>query len=95
MLSSCLVAGNTVTAGTYSSSQGGGLYISLSSYYNSETQLYETGEVAIINCTIVGNTAAVTSSGYSGQGGGFYSSGSSQNVTMFNSIVWDLSLIHI
>ena len=88
VLSSCLIAGNTATAGATSSSQGGGLYISLSSYYNSQTELNETGEVAIINCTIVGNTAAVTSSGYSAQGGGIYS-GYGQNVTMFNSIVWD------
>ena len=58
-----------MTAGTYSSSQGGGLYISVSSYYNIQTELYETGEVAIINCTIVGNAAALTSSGYSTQGG--------------------------
>ena len=89
VLSSCLIAGNTATAGASSGSQGGGLYISLSSYYNSQTELYETGEVAIINCTIVGNTAAVTSTNYSAQGGGLYSSGSNQNITMFNSIVWD------
>jgi hypothetical protein len=88
VLSSCLIAGNTATAGASSSSQGGGLYISLSSYYNSETELNETGEVAIINCTIVGNTVAATSTNYSAQGGGIYS-GYGQNVTMFNSIVWD------
>ena len=85
-LSGCLISGNTISSSARET-KGGGVYINLSSYYNSSTGNYETGEVSIVNSTIVNNSASATSSSYTATGGGIFIE-SSEDVVMFNSIVW-------
>ena len=83
----CLIADNTMhgnQAGSGYWSPGAGIFIQLNSYWDSDEQAEENGTVKIINSTIVNNDN--NSSGQ--QSGGLHISNSSDNLTMFNTILW-------
>ena len=74
--------GNQAGSGYWS--PGAGIFIQLNSYWDSDEQAEENGTVKIINSTIVNNDN--NSSGQ--QSGGLHISNSSDNLTMFNTILW-------
>ena len=83
----CLIADNTMhgnQAGSGYWSPGAGIFIQLNSYWDSDEQAEENGTVKIINSTIVNNDN--NSSGQ--QSGGLHISNSTDNLTMFNTILW-------
>ena len=83
----CLIADNTMQgnqAGSGYWSPGAGIFIQLNGYWDSDEQTEEYGTVKIINSTIVNNDN--NSSGQ--QNGGLHISNSSDNLTMFNTILW-------
>ena len=76
ILTNCLFAGNAATV------HGGGIF-------TEEGNCLEEvcGEITLINCTLVSNTADADNSG-SGLGGGLYAGGTGSIVTVDNSIFW-------
>ena len=83
----CLIADNTMHGAQVGSGYwcpGAGIFVQLSSYWDSDEQTEEYGTVKIINSTIVYND-----NNTSGQtGGGLYIASSYDNLTMFNTILW-------
>jgi len=94
VLTNCLIADNEVRGGDdYGNGYGGGLYISVESWWNQSSGSYEYGDVRLINCTISNNIATFMGGGNSSWGGGIYLQGIDQNLIMFNSILWGNSAV--
>ncbi|MFQ6673283.1 MAG: FG-GAP-like repeat-containing protein [Fidelibacterota bacterium] len=89
VFTNCVIAGNEANGGAdYGDGYGGGISIDVWSQYDPSSGTYEYGEVTLVNSTLTGNAASFQVTGYSAYGGGIRLSNSSQNLTMFNTIIW-------